>query len=186
MRYVVRRTWPIRYRLFPSSKCIFFCFLSNKREERDYLLSLFVLLYVELVSFGTPRQEHTWNRFIRKNGTRVIFYFWYFLSYWMISSIPRIPRTQMKSLHFWFLVVTYFHIRLMERIEKCNYTNSHFYLLFSSMNTHEIMKIPLIGKYQVPRIPRTHMKSLHFWFFVITFDTLYYYFFFNKIDGFYW
>jgi len=124
----VRRTWPIRYRPFPSSKCIFFCFLSNKREERDYLLSLFVLLYVELVSFGTPRQEHTWNRFIRKNGTRVIFYFWYFLSYWMISSIPRIPRTQMKSLHFWFLVVTYFHIRLMERIEKCNYTNSHFYL----------------------------------------------------------
>ena len=85
-------------------------------------------IYVELVSFGTPRQEHTWNRFIQKNGTRVIYYFWYFLSYWMISSIPRIPRTQMKSLHFWFLVVTYFHIRLMERIEKCNYTNSHFYL----------------------------------------------------------
>ena len=45
---------PSRYRPFPSSKCIFFCFLSNKREERDYLLSLVVLLYVELLSVGTP------------------------------------------------------------------------------------------------------------------------------------
>jgi len=52
-------TWPIRYRPFPSSKCIFFCFLSNKREERDFLLSLFVLLYVELVSFGTQQPTHT-------------------------------------------------------------------------------------------------------------------------------
>ena len=58
----VRRTWPIRYRPFPSSKCIFFCFLSNKREERDYLLSLFVLLYVELASFGTPPTPHTHAR----------------------------------------------------------------------------------------------------------------------------
>ncbi len=41
------------------SKCIFFCFLSNKREESDYLLSLFVLLYVELASFGTPHPTHT-------------------------------------------------------------------------------------------------------------------------------
>ena len=53
---------PSRYRPFPSSKCIFFCFLSNKREERDYLLSLFVLLYVELASFGTPPTPHTHAR----------------------------------------------------------------------------------------------------------------------------
>jgi len=55
---------PSRYRPFPSSKSIFFCFLSNKREERDYLLSLVVLLYVELLSVGTPppHRPHTHAR----------------------------------------------------------------------------------------------------------------------------
>ena len=48
--------------LSQAPKCIFFCFLSNKREERDYLLSLFVLLYVELASFGTPPTPHTHAR----------------------------------------------------------------------------------------------------------------------------
>ena len=38
----------VRYRPLPSSKCISFSFLSKKREERVYLLSLaLVLLYVE-------------------------------------------------------------------------------------------------------------------------------------------
>jgi len=45
--------------LSQAPKCIFFCFLSNKREERDYLLSLFVLLYVELESRSAPHTPHT-------------------------------------------------------------------------------------------------------------------------------
>ncbi len=31
------------------------------------------------------------------------------------KNLPRIPGTHMKSLHYWFLVVTYFHIRLIGR-----------------------------------------------------------------------
>jgi hypothetical protein len=103
--------------LSQAPECIFFCFLSNKREERDYLLSLFVLLYVELVSFGTPH-----------------------------------PAT-------------------------------HTHVDTTSLATRHTM--PLLwggGDGDV----RPDMKSLHFWFFVVTFNRLYYYFFFNKIDGFYW
>jgi len=31
------------------------------------------------------------------------------------NNLPRIPGTHMKSLHYWFLVVTYFHIRPIGR-----------------------------------------------------------------------
>ena len=139
-----------------------FCACQLKYKEQTF--PIFSTLTLSRLYF------HRWN--ITKNTCKIAS-----ITIFSTLTLSRFTYFQLNLFHKWRYKEQTFPI--FSTLTFC-----HLYL-FSSMNTHEIMKIPLIGKYQVPRIPRTHMKSFHFWFFVVTFDTLYC-FFFNKIDGFYW
>ena len=88
------------------------------------------------------------------------------------KNLPRIPRTHMKSLHYWFLVSCVIKgvkssLRFISNLFLSYWAKiaSHHFLLFLVLL--ENIKFTKNTK-NLPRIPGTHMKSLHYWFLVVT------------------
>ena len=112
------------------SKFFFVCPRNYLNNVQDIIKVHFRQLRL-VVSFNLISFTHNWLKGV-KSSLRFIsnLFFSYWVSYWAKNrfasfltffcligeyQVPRIPRTHMKSLHFWFLVVTYFHICLIGR-----------------------------------------------------------------------
>jgi hypothetical protein len=88
------------------------------------------------------------------------------------KNLPWIPRIHMKSLHYWFLV----SCGIKGVKSSLRFISNLFCLIGRKIASHHFLLFLVLlentkftkNTKNLPRIPGTHMKSLHYWFLVVT------------------